>query len=147
MTTEFTQLFSRDLDRLQAEIQAFRKESNLWMTKGDIKNSAGNLCLHLMGNLRTYIGRNMGSYAYVRDRDAEFALKDIPAEIVLNQIKETKALVVATLTQMAPEDLEAPHKEEVFGYAMSNRYFLLHLLAHLSYHLGQINYLRRVLEE
>ena len=147
MIAELCKLYARDLDKLKAEIKTFRIESNIWKTKGSIKNSAGNLCLHLIGNLRTYIGKNIGHEDYVRDRDAEFNLKSIPTQILLKQIEETKEIVLRSLSQMSAEDLEKPHKEDVLGYPMSNRFFLIHLIAHMSYHLGQINYLRRVLEE
>ena len=146
MIADFVKLYSRDLDRLKLEIETFRLDSNLWQIKGDTKNSAGNLCLHLIGNLKTYIGKNIGNYDYVRDRDAEFSSKDIPTQRLLEQIEETKEIVVKSLGQMRVEDLEELYKEDVLGYSMSNRFFLIHLLAHLSYHLGQINYLRRVLE-
>ncbi|ALJ00821.1 DinB family protein [Rufibacter tibetensis] len=147
MKAELIKLYTRDLDRLKNEIEAFQRESNLWVTKGEVKNSAGNLFLHLVGNLKTYIGKNLGNYAYVRDREAEFTLKDVPAQTLIEQINETKEIVLHTLHHLREEELEETHKEEVLGYAMTNRYFLIHLLAHLSYHLGQINYLRRVLEE
>ena len=147
MKAELIKIYSRDLDRLKVEINTFRLESNIWITKGDIKNSAGNLCLHLIGNLKTYIGKNIGNYDYIRDRDSEFSLKDIPPQRLLEQIEETQEIVLKSLSQMRMEDLEELHKEDVLGYSMSNRFFLIHLVAHLSYHLGQINYLRRVLEE
>lgn len=147
MIAELNKLFARDLDRLNAEVEAFRVDSDIWATKGEIKNSAGNLCLHLVGNLRTYIGKNIGNLDYVRDRQAEFTLKDIPTQILIKQIEETKKIVLYSLSQLRETDLDEPYKEDVLGYPMSNRYFLMHLVAHLSYHLGQVNYLRRVLEE
>lgn len=147
MLSEFIQLYSRDLDRLKNEINSFKLESNIWKTEGDVKNSAGNLSLHLVGNLKTYIGKNIGNFIYERDRDAEFNLKNVPRHHIIAQVEETTDVVLKALNQMKSEDLEALHKEEVLGYAMSNKYFLMHLLTHLSYHLGQINYLRRVIEE
>ncbi|KAA3438289.1 DinB family protein [Rufibacter hautae] len=147
MKSELIKLYIRDLDRFKSEIEAFQVESNLWVTKGEVKNSAGNLSLHLVGNLKTYIGKNLGNYPYVRNREAEFSLKDVPAQELVKQMEETKEVVLQSFHHLREEQLEEPHKEEVLGYAMTNQYFLIHLLAHLSYHLGQINYLRRVLEE
>lgn len=72
MLPELIKLFQRDLDTLKKEIQSFREEGDLWRTTGSIKNPAGNLCLHLVGNLNNYIGKNIGGTGYVRDRDAEF---------------------------------------------------------------------------
>lgn len=147
MIDELIKVYDRDLDRLKQEIGAFRQESNLWKTVGNINNSAGNLCLHLVGNLNTYIGKNMGHSPYVRDREAEFSLKDVPSEKLLQQVEETKAVILSTLKSMDKEKLEERHIEDSLGYPMTNSYFLIHLTAHLSYHLGQINYLRRILEK
>src|SRR5215213_11737384 len=86
MITEFAKVYDRDISRLKQEIESFKQEMNLWVTTGAIKNSSGNLCLHLIGNLRTYIGKNMGNQHYVRDRDAEFSLKGIKRQDLLQQI-------------------------------------------------------------
>ncbi len=146
MLPELIKLFQRDLDTLKKEVQSFREEGDLWRTTGSIKNPAGNLCLHLVGNLNNYVGKNIGGTGYVRDRDAEFALKNIPKEILLQKIEETKEVVGAALAKLRPSQLEETYVEDVFGYKMSNGFFLLHLLAHLSYHLGQVNYIRRFYE-
>ncbi|MEX2594766.1 MAG: DUF1572 family protein [Anditalea sp.] len=146
MIDELIKIYERDLNRLKQEVGAFQQESNLWETRGNITNSAGNLCLHLVGNLNTYIGKNIGHSPYVRDRKAEFSLKDVPSEKLLKQVDETKAVVLSTLKEMDQAQLEEEHIENVLGYPMTNAYFLIHLTAHFSYHLGQINYLRRILE-
>ena len=146
MINELIKIYARDLDRLKGEIELFNDENKLWITTGNIRNSAGNLCLHLVGNLKTYIGKNIGSYRYLRDRDAEFNLKNIPKQELVAQVEETKNIILATLTQLPEEQLEETYIENTLGYEMTNGFFLIHLVAHLSYHLGQINYLRRVLE-
>jgi len=146
MITEFAKVYERDINRLKQEIESFKQEKNLWVTTGAIKNSSGNLCLHLIGNLRTYIGRNMGNHDYVRDRDAEFNLKGVERQDLLQQIDMTRAVVGSTFANLKETSLKAFHIEEVLGYPMTNAFFLIHLTAHFSYHLGQINYLRRALE-
>ena len=146
MLVELMKIYERDLSRLEEEINAFREESNLWKTMGQIKNSAGNLCLHLIGNLNTFIGKNLGDAEYTRDRDAEFSLKDVPRQALLEGLHQTKGIVSHALSQMKAVDLEYLYKEEALGYPMTNGFFLIHLAGHLSYHLGQINYLRRTLE-
>jgi len=146
MITEFAKVYDRDINRLKQEIESFKQEMNLWVTTGAIKNSSGNLCLHLIGNLRTYIGKNMGNRDYVRDRDAEFNLKDVARQDLLQQIDMTRAVVGSTFANLKETSLKELHIEEVLGYPMTNAFFLIHLTAHFSYHLGQINYLRRALE-
>ena len=53
-------LFTRDLNKLRTEIELYKNEANIWKTERSIANSAGNLCLHLVGNLNTYIGKEIG---------------------------------------------------------------------------------------
>jgi len=146
MLEDFIKLYSRDLDRLKNEIESFQQEDHLWQITGSVKNSAGNLCLHLVGNLKTYIGKNMGYVSYLRDRDSEFSLKNIAKESLTQQVEETKDIVVTTLEKIQKEQLGERYMEDVLGYEMTTGFFLVHLAAHLSYHLGQINYLRRILE-
>ena len=76
LTQVLTSLFNRDLDRLQKEIELYSNENTIWHTEKGIANSAGNLCLHLIGNLNTYIGKELGSTGYVRNRELEFSQKD-----------------------------------------------------------------------
>ena len=146
MLDTFIEIYGRDLDRLKKEIELFSDENNLWRTAGNVKNSAGNLCLHLVGNLNTYVGRNIGHSEYVRDRDAEFSLKNVPKAKLVQQVAETKETVLSTLQKMTAGHLKQNHIEKVFEYEMTNEFFLVHLASHLSYHLGQINYIRRILE-
>jgi hypothetical protein len=146
MIAEFIQLYERDLTRLRTEIEAFRSEANLWTRVANIPNPAGNLCLHLVGNLKTYIGKNLGNIAYLRNREAEFSLIMLPRTELLQQIDETRLAVISTLELLDESKLQEMYSEQVLGFEMTTGYFLIHLAAHLSYHLGQINYLRRILE-
>ncbi len=140
-------IFQRDLEKLATEITLFRKEENIWRIGKGISNSAGNLCLHLVGNLNTYIGAGLGNTAYVRDRDAEFSLKNIPAAVLLENINNTKTVVDKTLEQLTGEDMDMEYPMLVFEKKTTVGYFLVHLATHLSYHLGQVNYCRRLLDE
>ena len=146
MVTELQTLYARDLERLRKEIEAFAQEDHLWQTRGHITNPAGNLALHLVGNLSTYIGKNLGGQPYIRNREAEFASKNVPRQTLLEQISTVKEIVHSTLQTLKPEDLHQTYPENVLGYEMTTGFFLIHLLAHFSYHLGQINYIRRILE-
>lgn len=146
MTTELHNLFDRELDRLAEEIQAFKQEENLWKTEGQVTNPAGNLCLHLVGNLQTYVGAKLGQSGYVRNRNAEFSLRNTPRKKLLEQIEDVKRTVAHTLGQLTDEQLQEPYPQQVLGYEMTVSFFLIHLYGHLNYHLGQINYLRRMLD-
>ena len=109
-------------------------------------NSGGNLCLHLLGNLNTYIGAELGKSGYVRQRDLEFSMKDIPKTELFEKIESLIEIVDSTFKQLLEEDLKKDYPTEALGYRMTTGYFLIHLLAHLNYHLGQINYHRRLLD-
>ena len=139
-------LFARDLKRLRNEIELYNNENNLWKIENNISNSAGNLCLHLIGNLNTYIGREIGETDYIRNRELEFSLKHIPKADLLKNIDKTILIVDSALNKLTQEDLIKEYPVIVFDTATSTEYLLLHLTTHLSYHIGQINYHRRLLD-
>lgn len=139
-------LYNRDLNKLRIEIESYHNESAIWIIDKDISNSAGNLCLHLVGNLSHFVGAILGNSGYVRNRELEFSLKDIPRAELIKQIEATLEIVVKSLDQLTEKDLEKVYPLEALGYPMTTEYFLIHLFGHLSYHLGQINYHRRLLD-
>ncbi len=139
-------LFNRDLLKLKSEIGLYQDEKNLWLTDKAIANSSGNLCLHLVGNLNTYIGKEIGKTHYVRNRELEFSLKDVPRTELLQKIDDTIQVVQNALNKMKAEDLSKEYPMLVFEKKTTTEYFLVHLIAHLGYHLGQINYHRRLLD-
>jgi uncharacterized damage-inducible protein DinB len=140
-------LFDRDLDRLKNELSSYKKESNLWEIKKDIKNSGGNLSMHILGNLNYFIGAVLGGNGYVRDRDAEFVIKDVPVSVLLQDIDEVKTTIYNTLEGLSEEELVENYPVNVFGYDMTKLFFLMHLHSHLTYHIGQINYHRRLIDK
>ena len=142
-----SQLFERDLEKLKTEITAYTNEPDLWIIQEGILNSAGNLSLHLVGNLKHFVGKMLGNIPYERQRDKEFSDKNISASILLNSIDETIEAVKQTLENLSEDAIKKIFPSNVFGYEMTTEYFLLHLLAHLNYHLGQINYHRRLLNK
>lgn len=146
MTQSLQSLFARDLNKLKTEIESYQDERNLWKTDKNISNSAGNLCLHLVGNFNHYIGATLGHSGYLRIRDLEFSLKDIPRAKLIQQIESTLEIVNSSLERLSPEDLHKQYPSEPLGYEMTTGYFLIHLFGHLNYHLGQINYHRRLLD-
>ena len=139
-------LYKRDLESLKKEILAYRNESALWRVERDITNSAGNLCLHLIGNLNHFIGAQFGASGYVRQRDLEFSRKDVPRAELAALIEATISAVEHGLRAVSAEQLAAEYPLLVFAEKTSTEYMLVHLATHLSYHLGQINYHRRLLD-
>ena len=146
LTETLIRIFKRDLNKLKEEINAYNDESNLWLTPEGISNSAGNLCLHIVGNLNHFIGASLGDSGYVRQRDLEFSLKNVPRPEMLRQVDDTVIVIEETLSQLSASDLEKEYRRNPFEDFMTTEYFLIHLTAHLAYHLGQINYHRRLLD-
>jgi len=139
-------LFARDLSKLRTEISLYSTEANLWKVDKLITNPAGNLCLHLVRNLNTYIGKELGGTNYVRDRDAEFALRNVPKAELLEKVDNTLRIVDLSLDKLSPSDLQKPYPVLVLAETTTTGYFLIHLATHLTYHLGQVNYHRRLLD-
>ena len=140
-------IFERDLQKLKDEIISFPREEDLWLTPGIVNNSSGNLCLHVCGNLKHFVGAVLGNSGYQRKRELEFSLKNIPLAQLLTNIDETKSVVRTTLSNLNDSELSASYPINVFGEEMTTEYFLIHLTTHLSYHVGQINYLRRIITD
>ena len=139
-------LFSRDLNKLKVEISSYKTESNIWSVDKNISNSAGNLCLHLIGNLNTYVGAALGNTGYIRNRELEFSLKDISQKELINKIEETIAVVNKSVSELSEEKLKDDFPLLVFENKTSTEFMLIHLATHLAYHFGQINYHRRLLD-
>ena len=147
ITTSLSNLFSRDLDRLKAEVTSYESDRVFWSVAKEISNSAGNLTIHLIGNLNHFIGAILGNTGYSRDREAEFNDKNIERELLLEQIDEIKAIIETTLSGLSDTDLQQTYPINIRKEGMSVEQFLLHLYGHLNYHLGQINYHRRLINE
>jgi uncharacterized damage-inducible protein DinB len=139
------EIFERDLLKLKDEINLYKTEADLWIVKGEISNSAGNLCLHLLGNMNHFIGALLGETGYVRDRDKEFSAKDAATrEFLSEEITKTIDVVKASLDKLTAEDFEKNFPVEKHGKIVKMDFMLLHLVTHFNYHLGQINYHRRL---
>ena len=137
-------ILNRDLDKLQKEIEQYPSEASIWVIKPESKNSAGTLVLHLCGNLQHYIGVGLGKSDYKRDRDKEFIARNVPRADLIKEIGKTKEAVTKALASVSPDILETEYPLPVFDYAMTVQYFMIHLAAHFGYHLGQVNYHRRL---
>ena len=145
LTSSLISLYERDLIKVITELNLYEYESDIWNIAPSINNSSGNLAMHLIGNLNTYIGAQLGHSGYVRDRPAEFSLKNIPRSKIIADLEEVLLTIKNVFIGLKSEDLQSNYPENVLGYEMSTEYFLIHLLAHLNYHLGQINYHRRLI--
>ena len=140
-----TNVITRELKALRREIETYPNEDDLWEVRPGITNPGGNLALHLAGNIQYYLGNVLGMSGYVRNRDAEFGSKDVPRVELLREIDNAIAAVQAGMGKITEADLAKPYPETVGGVRSSTGAFLAHFATHLAYHLGQVDYHRRIL--
>ena len=143
LAQELAALFDRDLTRLEQELRAFPDTAALWVLAPGISNAAGTLALHLEGNLREYVSRQLGRLEYTRDRPREFSARGIPQQELVDRVGELRGTIPPVIRGLAPDAFAAAYPEPYNGAAISTQQFLAHLLTHFNYHLGQIDYLRR----
>ena len=141
----FKIIFERDLNSLKEELMLFEDEKNIWKANEGISNVSGNLCLHLIGNLNHFIGAVLGNTGFIRNREEEFALKNVSRVQILIDIDKTIQVIKMALDTLSDEDFEKEYPLEKHGEKVSTEYMLMHLITHFNYHLGQINYHRRIL--
>ena len=145
MENYFAELYERDLLKLRDEIKNFKDDYNLWRKEDGVSNSAGTLVLHLTGNLNFCVGTTLGNTGYVRNRELEFSATDVPRTELIAGIDGVIEIVKTILPGLTQQQLEAIYPLEFFG-PKSTAWYLTALYGHLTYHLGQVNYLRRILE-
>jgi hypothetical protein len=141
-------LFETDLTRLKTELEGYPDDASVWTVQHGINNSAGTLVLHLTGNLKHFVGASLGKTGYVRDRDAEFADRDLPKQALLQRVDETREVVAKALGRLDDQLLDQPFPGKgpsVLGDAPTSGALLTYMYGHFSYHLGQVNYHRRLL--
>ncbi|MBI4419239.1 MAG: DUF1572 family protein [Gemmatimonadetes bacterium] len=134
----------RDLKTLAREIEAYPDEHSLWTVVPGITTPGGNLALHLVGNLQHFVGAQLGRTGYVRNRDAEFAVRGTSRKELLALVNTTIGVVESTFAKLTPVDLESQYPLTVGNVRVKTADYLIHLAVHFAYHLGQIDYHRRM---
>jgi Protein of unknown function (DUF1572) len=138
--------YARDLRKLIDEINSFKQEENIWRTQGEVKNSAGNLALHVIGGSNYFFGTVLSASGYVRGRDNEFTQKGIARNVLVSELEKTIPIVTSSINALSEDQLDNSFPIRFDGADNSTTYVIVQLLTHLNYHLGQVNYLRRTLE-
>ena len=138
--------FQRDIDKLIQEIKSYKNEADLWKKQGEIKNSAGIICSHLIGNLNHFIGQGIGKTGYIRNRTLEFSIEFVPSNELIKMLEDAKVMIDKTLSEMDEKLLKEPKPLNFTVTAVETMMdYLIHLHSHLNWHLGQVNYHRRML--
>jgi Protein of unknown function (DUF1572) len=143
--TDLADLYQRDLTRLLQQIQAFPTDESLWQVVPGITNSAGTLVLHLEGGLKHFVGYRLGELDYKRNRPAEFSGRGLTKAELLSRLEELRRLVPAVIRSLSEETMQQQYPEVVLERPLSTEAWLISLFGHVSWHLGQIDYLRRML--
>ena len=141
------QWYLRELNKLKEEILLYKQEDSLWILSGEIKNTPGTLTLHLIGNLKHFIGAQLGNTGYVRNRDKEFSDKNISREVILKEIDEVISMIQKVFITITDEKFNSEFPIEFFEKKRSVGEILFILYGHLNYHIGQINYHRRLIQQ
>lgn len=137
-------VLTRELRAVRREIEAYPDEDSVWRVVPGLPNSGGTLALHLAGNIQHYFGAVLGRDGFRRDREAEFARRNVPRSELIAGLEAAIASVERTLPKLSDEQLNARYGEPIANRHVSAKLFLMHLATHLAYHLGQLDYHRRV---
>lgn len=143
MRAAVASILERDLSALRREVEMYSDEADLWRTLPGVANPAGSLVLHLAGNLQHFIGSQLGGSSYIRDRAAEFARRGVPRAELIREIEAARTAIRAGLGRLSEEQLTGEWPEPIAGVRVATGEYLMHLAAHLAYHLGQVDFHRR----
>lgn len=143
----YKELYLKYLNDVKDEISLYKNEENIWKLAGEINNTPGNLCLHLCGNLNHFIGATIGNTGYIRERELEFSQKNVKKEELIKEIEKTKAMIEKVFNTITLENINDIYPLDKFGDQVTIGFIMSRLVSHLAYHLGQINYHRRILDK
>jgi hypothetical protein len=146
ITTILIDLYEKELDKLKNEINSYKSEEQIWNLPESIQITGGNLCLFLAGNLQHFIGAMIGDSGYIRNKEAELKAKNVSRERLLEEIENTRQVVVDTLEQVSKSELLKIFPNKDFEEPVTTEYYLIHLLSNFSYYLGQIHLHRKLVD-
>ena len=145
LTSILTTQIVRELQTFIREIEAFPSDDSVWHTRRGVTNSAGNLALHICGNLQDFVGRVLGGTSYVRNRELEFGQREGTRASIVAELRKTIDVIKTALPEVSEETMAADYPMQLAGNTLNTAAFLVHLAAHLAFHLGQAGYLRRII--
>ncbi len=145
MTSEYlARILVRDVNTVRRELEAYSDEKSVWALPPGVANSAGTLALHIAGNLQHFIGAVLGNSGYKRDRAAEFAKRDVSRSALIVELEAAIVAIGLGMSQVSEARLAEDLPEVIGGYRVTTGEWLVHLVSHTGYHLGQIDYHRRL---
>ncbi len=145
LTPILTTQLVRELQGFIREVEAFPSDDSVWHTRRGVTNSAGNLTLHVCGNLQDFVGRVLGGTSYVRNRELEFSQREGTRASLVAELRTTIGVIESVLPELTDQAMAGDYPMPLGGKTVNTTAFLVHLAAHLAFHLGQAGYLRRVI--
>ena len=137
-------MLQRELASVRKSIEAYPDEKSIWAERPGLPNSGGTLALHLAGNLQHYYGALLGETGYVRQRDLEFSRRGVPRKELLAGLDAARLAIDAGMKAVTPERLTDPYPEQLGGHTLTVGEVIFDMESHLAFHLGQLDYHRRV---
>ena len=150
-TTHSTRLFLASSQRLLAKQSLPRivkclhqlSEEEIWWRPNSSSNSAGNLVLHLCGNVRQWIISGLGEAEYRRQRDREFAERGpIPRKVLVTQLRRTIRDACQVLARLSEDSLS--RRYVIQGFHVTGLDAAFGVTEHFGYHTGQIIYITKL---
>jgi hypothetical protein len=141
---DYARFIGRELATVRDQLLAYPSTKAIWELPPGLPNSAGTLALHIAGNLRWFIGAQLGGSGYVRDREYEFAARDVERDELVRHVEAAADEVTRALAMLDDSRMDEPFPLEVGGVRLPVGRFIGHLAVHLAYHLGQLDYHRRI---
>ena len=136
MLEEYQPKLERCLERLPDE--------QIWWRANEESNSIGNLVLHLCGNARQWIISGVGREEFNRNRDAEFAQRELIArDQLVSLLRSTLDDVARVLRALDPATLL--ERRTIQGSDVDILEAIFHVAEHFSMHTGQIIMLTKML--
>lgn len=118
-------------------------DSAFWHRPNASSNSAGNLLMHLSGNIRQYMLSGLGGAEDIRQRDLEFQAPSAHSRAAVESAFFQVAQKALDLLEHLPQEAFLK-RQTIQGFDLTGLGIVLHVVEHLSYHTGQIAYLTKM---
>jgi uncharacterized damage-inducible protein DinB len=146
----FAETFRRDalsglnkyLTRIVQCLQSLSEEE-IWWRPNEVSNAAGNIVLHLCGNIRQWVLSGLGEARDLRERDKEFSERGpIPRQALIELLKNTiedanRVIETAPVSMLSREF-------DIQGYHVTGATAVTSVYEHFAYHAGQVIYLTKL---
>ena len=115
----------------------------IWTRSRDNENAVGNLMLHLAGNVRQWILHGVGGQPDHRQRDTEFAARELEIDELKRRLRLTVDEAAAVIRAVPPERLT--QRTMIQKYDVTVIEAIVHVVEHFSGHTAQIIFVTKFL--